>query len=327
MLRSKVWYPTCKLSASMHQKILSRLPKFLRGHVMKISFYAVLAVATAMLLSSSASAQTAQIGDLFAGTCDGATANTQLNEADVFTPQGTFVTAFNGPSQNSCLTGMTFDADGDLHIISALFGTTSWGILQFDGDGNLVTTSTSFNAPISIVHDQQGNFYLGNGGIVKIDAVGNATTLPVAGGAQYVTLASDQQTLVYSAANGDVKSFNVATQTQGPDYATGAGATMVRMLPDNSLLLDAHGAVQHWTSRCSGCFPYRRTFAYQLPANATSFALDPDGVTLWGVNAYYDDVNQQGHADISRANIKTGAVTTTFSLPLLASGRSYSGSI
>lgn len=284
-----------------------------------------MAAALVLAISVLVSAQTpAQIGNVYVGTCDGA--NTQLNETDVYDAQGQFVTAIHGPNQPSCLAAMTFNANDNLHIISAHFGTQSWHVLEFDNLGNLLASRGPFNTPTSITHDAQGNLYLAQGNILKIDHNGNTTTYAVAGGAQSVTMAADQHTIFYSAANGDVKSFDVATQTQGPDIAIDALARTVRALPDNSILTDTLGAIRHWVPTCAGC-AYRQVFAYQIPANADSFALDPDGVSFWTINTYYDARNQLGKADVYRTNIKTGDPMGGFSPQPLTNGRYYSMSI
>src|SRR5712671_6443271 len=76
----------------------------------KLSLRTSVAVAMVFAVSLFVSAQTpAQVGDVYVGTCDGALQNTQQNEIDVYNSAGQFVTAFHGPSQNSCMMGMTFD--------------------------------------------------------------------------------------------------------------------------------------------------------------------------------------------------------------------------
>lgn len=223
---------------------------------------------------------------------------------------------------------MTFDAAGNARIISAFLGTSQWKILEFDQSGNLIGQTGPFASPVSITHDQDGNFYLGKGSVLKLAPDGTTSTFAVIGGASSITLAPDQQTLVYSsAANGDVKSFNLATRTQGPDWVPGAVARTVRMLPDGSILMDSNGLVLEWVQPCAGCFPYRELTAYQIPANADSFALDPDGVSFWSINTFYDSANQLGKADVYRMNIGTGELITSFSLVPLTNGRYYSGTI
>jgi hypothetical protein len=293
---------------------------------MKSSLRIAFVTAVAFLISSLASAQGAQVGNVYVGTCDGALQNTQQDEVDVYTALGQFLTAFHGPVQNACMTGMTFNVSDHLHIISARFGTQSWKVLEFDNLGTLVSSPGPFTAPVSVAHDQQGNLYLGQGSILKIDTHGNTATYPVAGGAQWITFAPDQHTIYYTAANGDVKSFDVATQKAGPDIAVNAAARTVRALPDNSILTDSLGAIQHWIPKCLGC-PYKEVTAYQVPANADSFTLDPDGISFWTINTFYDNQNQLGKATVYRTNIKTGAAMGSFSLQPLTNGRYYSMSI
>ena len=294
---------------------------------MKIELRITTAVALVFAISSFVSAQTpAQVGNLYVGTCDSVLLNTQQNEIDVYDATGELVTAFHGPSQNSCLTGMTFDAGDNVHVISASFGTQSWNLFEFDNFGNLLASPGPFNGPLSVTHDLQGNLYLGQGNIVKIDPAGNLGTYTVAGGAVWIDMAADQHTMFYTAANGDVKSFDVVSQTQGPDIAVGAMARNVRALADGSIMFDAQGAIQRWAPTCVGCL-YKEKFAYQVPANADSFALDPDGASFWSINTYYDSKNQLGYADVYQTNIKTGDPMGSFSLQPLTNGRYYSMSL
>ena len=285
-----------------------------------------IAVVCTLLVPNLLSAQVAALGDVYVGTCDGTQANTQLNETAIYTPAGTLRTTFHGPVQNACTTAMTFDSKGNLRVISAKFGTQSWQVLEFDNSGGLKSNLGPFTGPVSVTHDQQGNIYLGIGNIVKIAPNGATTTYPAAGSALWVSMAPDQHTIFYSAANGDVKSFDTATSTQGPDIAPGAMATTVRSLPDSSILVDSLGAIIHWVPGCNGC-PYHDVFAYQIPANADGFALDPDGASFWTINTFYDTVNQLGKGTVYRTNIATGDAMGSFALQPLGSGRYYSKGI
>jgi hypothetical protein len=293
----------------------------------KLRFQTVLVVAFAVVISNCAGAQlAAEVGDVYVGTCDAVSTNTQLNEVDVYTASGQFVTALHGPSQNTCMTGMTFGTTGNLRILSTPIGSSSARLLEIDNVGALISNAGPFTSPISITHDQQGNFYLGQGNIIKIAPNGSTTSFTVAGGANWITMAADQHRIFYSANNGDIKSFDVATQTQGPDIAHNAMARTVRALPDNSILVDSQGAVIHWVPGCAGCL-YHDVLAYQIPANADSFSLDPDGVSFWSINTFYDAANQLGKGDVYRTDIKTGDAMGSFSLQPLTNGRFYSKSI
>jgi hypothetical protein len=270
-----------------------------------------------------------QIGDVFVGTCDGTPFNTQLNETDAFSPTGTFKLAFNGAHQNSCLMDMTFDSADNPRVISALFGTTNWNLLTFNNSAQLLATQGPYSSPMSVVHDFSGNFYLANGNIIKVAANGTASSFAVSGGARWASLLSDQHTLIYAALNGDVKSFNLTTMTQGPDYAPDATAQIVRVLPDDTLLVDSNGAVGRWVPSCGSgsCLPYHLIENYQIPANASGVALDPDGTSFWSINAFYDQVAGVGHGNVYHMDIDSGSLLGHFALPGLTNGRSYSASI
>jgi len=291
----------------------------------KLSVRAAFVGVVSLLLSSIVWGQApAQIGNIYVGVCDGS--GTQLNETDVYTSMGGFVNAFHGPAQAACTTGMTFDISNHLRVISAPLGNPSWSVNEFDAMGTLLSNKGPFPSPVSIAHDNQGNLYLGQGTILKIAPNGATTTYTVAGGAQWISLSTDQHTMFYTAANGDVKSYDLSTRTQGIDLAVGAMARTVRTLADNTILIDVLGAIQHWVPACVRC-AYKQVFSYQIPANADSLALDPDGVSFWTINTYVDIQTHQGMADVYRTDIKTGDPLGGFSLQPLSSGRYYSMSI
>ena len=283
-----------------------------------------IAVFVVVICSVALAQLPAQVGDIYVGICDGT--STTSDETDVFTAGGLFVNAFHGPSQSACVTRLMFDVNNHLREISAPLGTQSWRVLEFDDTGAMLSNKGPFTSPISMAHDNHGNIYLGQGTILKIAPNGATTTYSVAGGARYIALATDQHTMFYTVANGDVKSYDLATRTQGIDIARNAIASTIRVLPDNSLLLDSLGAVQRWVPACDGC-AYRQVSAYQIPANADSFALDPDGISLWSINTYMDLHTSQGRGDVFRTNIKTGDAMGSFSLPALDNGRYYAMSI
>jgi hypothetical protein len=291
-----------------------------------VAILAVVVIATTVLASAQ---PPAQVGNIYVGTCDNNLPNTQQHEIAIYDSTGVPVTSFHGPAnQNACMTGMTFDAGDHVHVISARYGTTSWNALEFDELGSLVGSVGPFNSPVGISHDLAGNLYLAQGTIVRADHSGNQTAFTVAGGAISLDMAPDQRTIFYVASNGDVKSYDIASQTQGADIVTGALARQVRVLPDASIFIDVRGAIQHWipTNNCPGC-EYHLKMIYQIPANADSFALDPDGVSFWTINTYFDAQLQQGNADVYRTTIKTGDPLGSFSLQPLTNGRYYSMSI
>jgi hypothetical protein len=292
----------------------------------KFNLRIALVVAVVFVIAALANAVPAQVGNVYVGTCDSVLLNTQQNEVDVYDTTGQLVTSFHGPSENACLTGMTFDTGDHFHVISSRLGTQGWNILEFDNAGTLLSNPGPFGSTTSITHDLQGNLYLAQGNIVKIDRAGNTASYVVAGGAVWIDLGPDQRTMFYTTSRGDIKSYDVVSQTQGPDIAVGVVARNVRALADRTIMFDAQGTIQHWGPACDGCL-YKEKFTYQIPANADSLSLDPDGISFWTINTYYDTQNQLGNADVYRTNIKTGDPMGSFSLQPLTNGRYYSMSL
>src|SRR5205085_7634524 len=133
---------------------------------MKTSLRIVISVSLLFLILSLASAQTAQVGNIYVGTCDSTLQNTKMNETDVYTSAGQFVMAFNGPSQNTCTTAMTSNVGGNLNVISALIGSPGANVLEFDNGGNLLADPGPFSTATSVTHDIQGNLYIAQGTIL-----------------------------------------------------------------------------------------------------------------------------------------------------------------
>ena len=213
-------------------------------------------------------------------------------------------------------------------------GTTGAGtVFRISTSGSGFKTLYSFtgqndgsNPGSGVIQDLQGNLYLAQGNIVKIDRAGNTASYVVAGGAVWIDLGPDQRTMFYTTSRGDIKSYDVVSQTQGPNIAVGVVARNVRALADRTIMFDAQGTIQHWGPACDGCL-YKEKFTYQIPANADSLSLDPDGISFWTINTYYDTQNQLGNADVYRTNIKTGDPMGSFSLQPLTNGRYYSMSL
>jgi len=110
--------------------------------------------------------------------------------------------------------------------------------------------------------------------------------------------------LLYSSWGCEIKSYNVATKIQGPDYVyncpAGKGPTQVaalRVLPDASLIVltDTRGygvdglMAARWGPPCSGCYPYQ--LVSPKIYNPGSYypvefklGLDPDGVNFWTID-------------------------------------------
>jgi sugar lactone lactonase YvrE len=138
------------------------------------------------------------------------------------------------------VTGMCWDASGNLHSTEANFDATDpipGSVSKFNSQGTLVaaTWATGFNThPNSCTWDKAGNAYVGEvdpatgtpGSLIrKFDANGNqlATYSEAAQfrGANWIDLAADQCTIYYTSEGDQVKRFNVCTNTQLPDFTSG----------------------------------------------------------------------------------------------------------
>jgi len=120
----------------------------------------------------------------------------------------------------------------NLHIISGRFQNAVVECFGVDNSGHLLSTRGPFNSPVSITHDTQGNIYVGQGTILKIDTAGNGLQFHRGGGAQWIDMAPNQRTIYYSASNGDVKTFDIVSRTPGPDIARRCLGRNVRVLPE-----------------------------------------------------------------------------------------------
>jgi len=262
----------------------------------------VLGVALAALLGVSQSAFAFATGDVFAAVGNG--------NVNVYDAAGNFLQTLSTGGGNYT-TGMAFTPTGDLLVTN--FSDNS--IYKFDPTGALVGTfasgPTGTASNESIVRDLAGNYYVGhadgNHEVAKFDAAGNLlTTYSVAienRGSDWVDLAGDQHTLYYTSEGGSVKRFDLATNTQLSDFATGltGESYALRILGDGGVLvantdqvvrLDAGGNVVQ---------------TYNVSGEDSWFALnlDPDGKSFWSGNF------NSGNA--YKFDIATGAVLETIS--------------
>lgn len=227
-----------------------------------------------------------------------------------FTPSGTLVqTLDTGKGAGIFTTGMAFDSFGNLYVTD--FNAND--VTRFSPTGvNLGSFGSGYNAnDESILFDSLGNVYVGQADgshrILKFDSAGSPTgsfsPATEGRGTDWIDLASDQCTMHYTSEGHSVKTFNVCTNTQGPDFATGLPGSVAyahRILPDGGELvadsevivrLDAAGNVIH---------------TYDAGSNNVWFALnlDPDGTSFWSASS--------DTGDVYRFDIATGAVISHF---------------
>lgn len=226
------------------------------------------------------------VGDVFLG----------INGVGVeeFTPTGTLVQTINGGGGLFTVTGMAFQSNGNLLVTN--FG--GGNVVQYDNSGNLLNASfvTGISAPESIAIDSTGNVYVssvGGTGITKYTSAGGAAINTSIAGTRsdWIDLAADQKTMLYTQENTSVFSVNVATNTSNPSFSTlGGNHAALRIIPTgafagdvlvsdeqsgNPELLSADGStiVKTYTGGGLGV-----DFALNIDANGTAFwTADTDG--------------------------------------------------
>jgi hypothetical protein len=158
----------------------------------------------------------------------------------------------------------------------------------------------------SIVFDAVGNFYVGHAGgnvdIQKYNAAGvfqqafNVVTTNR--GSDWIDLAADQCTMYYTSEGTTIKRFDVCTNTQLTDFASGlhGAAFALRILADGGVLVADSSDIHRLNS--AGAIVQ----TYDAPGADSWFALnlDSNGTSFWS-----GDINT---ASVYRFNINTGVI-------------------
>lgn len=266
----------------------------------------VCGIATAVGLQAAvAHAADWAIGDVVANTPDGPTA------LKLFDNNGNFKEAFGSPGLSGEGTGCAFDANHDLYATFFQMNEThKFSSVHPHAD---VQTIPNPGTNESIVFDAAGNFYIGMADpdvdefVRKYDPAGNLldsyTNLATDRGADWIDLATDQQTLFYNGEGRTVRRYDLASHTQLPDFAVipgGGNAFAVRILPPG----DGSGGVLVADGvdikRLDGAGTVVQT--YDAPSVGTWFALnlDPNGTSFWSADI--------SGGEVFRFNIATGAI-------------------
>jgi hypothetical protein len=248
-----------------------------------------------------AQTNTFQEGDVFAAVGEG--------QVKWYRSDGTLVQVLD-TGQGGFTTGMAFDDDGHLYVTNFDANVVS----VFDTNGDLIGTfgSNYGDNPESIVFDEEGNMYVGHagpgGGIVadrsikKYDPSGTLLAEFEVEcedrGSDWIELASDQCTMFYTSEGTLVKRFDVCTNTQLPDFASGLSGRLyaLRLLEDGSLLVAGQQNIQHLDS--TGAI----IGTYDVLGEDHWFALnrDPDGESFWS--------GDQGSGSFYKIDIDSGEV-------------------
>jgi hypothetical protein len=238
-------------------------------------------------------------GDLLAGATGG--------QVFHYNPSGTLVDTLNNGLGTPQDTGMCFSP-----ITGDLFATdfASQAVSEFDPNGNLVNANfgSGYNLdPESCQFNSSGDMFVGQADgstqVLEFDSSGNLlnsfSPAPESRGTDWISLASDQCTLFYTSEGSSIKRFNVCTNTQLADFATGLpgpcyenairpnGEVMVGCASE-VVLLDTSGNVL-------------QTYPASNYGDSSLFAmnLDPDGTSFWTADYNTGQINK---IDIATGN-------------------------
>lgn len=211
-----------------------------------------------------------------------------------FTKSGTRQTTLNS-NQGGSITGMAFDAAQNLYTTDF----TANMVSKFSGNGTLMGTfGSGYNCkPESIAFDRAGNAYVGETGcshaLLKFDAYGNLQAALSVGaeqqGSDWIDLAADQCTILYTSQGSSVLQYNACTRQQMSPFATGLNTGLaVKVLPDGGALVADKVDILRFDS--AG----RKIMTYTASGEKcwVSLALDSDGVSFWAADYCTSDVVQ-----------------------------------
>lgn len=208
-------------------------------------------------------------------------------------------------------TGMAFDSSGNLYVTN--FNNNKIDVYDTTGT-HIGTFGSGYNAdPESIVFDADGNAYVGQADgtadVLKFNSSGAfITSFDVATeerGSDWVDLAADQKTLFYTSEGTSIKRFDVSTNTQLADFATGlpgANAYALRIRPQNGDVLVADSdRVRRFDAAGTVIQDY---FPPGNGGGIFALNLDPDGTSFWTADF--------STANVWKIDIATGAILLTF---------------
>ena len=261
-------------------------------------FAGVLLAAIGLGFGTAASAAPYALGDVFASTGSG--------KVNVYSQSGVLKQTLD-TGLGGFTTGGTFDKDGNFYVTAFSANVVS----KFDNNGNLVDASwaNGIASVESIVFDAAGNAYLGNAGamqIQKVDSTGTPiTNIATLQNTDWIDLAADQTTLLYSNEGNTIREINTATNvdtvfTSGPYAALFAK----RYLADGGVIAaSGNGNVYRWD--LNGVL--QQTYAIGI-GSVFALNLDPNGTSFW--------TGTLGGANVRKVNLATGAIEESWSTGL-----------
>jgi hypothetical protein len=256
------------------------------------------------VLAGSAAASSYAVGDVFLGV--------SLGLVKEYTPSGTLVQTLN-TGLGGFTTGMGFDSSSNLYVTDFSTGNVS----QFNNSGTLTNATfiSGQTEPESLAFDASGNIYVGDAALGKINEyntsgtlVGSTSAIIQDKGTDWIDLAGDQKTLLYTSEGSSIKSVT-AGGAQNADFATGlpgGAAYALRIIPTGTLAGDV--LVANSTNALLIGPTGTVITTYALPGNTGGdFALnlDPNGTDFWTADF--------GTGNVWEVNIGTGAIDEQWS--------------
>jgi DNA-binding beta-propeller fold protein YncE len=209
-----------------------------------------------------------------------------------FNKSGTLLHTLNS-NQGGSMTGMAFDASGNLYATNFTANTVS----KFNPEGALLGTfGSGYNCkPESIAFDSAGNAYVGETGcshaLLRFDAYGNLTTsytvATEAEGSDWIDLAPDGCTIFYTSQGASVLRFNACNKNQLPPFSSSLKEGLaLRILPDGGVLVANLENIMRLDSA-------GRTISTYVASGEkcwASLTLDSDGSSFWAADYCTSDV-------------------------------------
>jgi WD40 repeat protein len=241
------------------------------GMTMK-RFIAFVALA---LASASAHAAPFITGDIFAATGNG--------DVKHYNSSGTLIETLN-TGQGGYTTGMGFDSSGNLYVTNFSAGTIS----RFAAATGALLPPNPFASPgaspESLAFSSSGQFYVGraSGQVQRYSAAGTLQqTYGMAVNTDWIDLAANQTTLFYNDEGGQIRRWDLTTNTALADFANnsangGTASYALRILGNGDVLSAAGSRINQYNAAGAFLGSYDVSgvdgfFALNIDPNGTSF--------------------------------------------------------
>ncbi len=249
-----------------------------------------LVLAAGIAISGSALAVPFDVGSVFASVGNG--------KVDVYTQTGTLITTLD-TTLGGYTTGSTFDQAGNFYVTAFEANKVS----KFNSSGTLVNASwaTGLGSAESIVFDKAGDAYIGNASankILKVNSSGVAIkTYTVQSNTDWIDLAADQTTLIYSDESSTLRQWNVGTDTALPNFASIAGSNYAKRIRPNGDLMVANSSGNVYRFDSAGVL--KQTYATGI-GGVFALNLDQSGTSFW--------TGATGGTTVEQIDIASGAI-------------------